>query len=168
VAERDGEDIRAFPGSTPATAGLITDQIDRQIVEHLQVDGRMSFREIARHLGVAEGTVRTRAKRLMDSGALRVLAVPDPFQLGYEVLAQIFLKMEPGTTEAAIETLVEWPDVVYVATTVGRADISIEIVCRGHGELRDLVVDRIPAIRGVLGLETLIELSVHKFLYRYA
>jgi len=148
-------------------ADLVTDPVDRAIVEQLQIDGRKSYREIARSLGVAEGTVRSRVKRLMDKGALRIVAVPDPFQLGYEVLAQIFLKMEPGATKRAIDTLVEWPDVVYVAATVGRADISIEIVCRGHEELRELLLERIPTLEGVVSVDTLIELSVHKFLYRY-
>ena len=54
------------------------DEVDRQIVAVLQRDGRTSNVEIARELGLAEGTVRKRYERLVARGVLRMAAVVDP------------------------------------------------------------------------------------------
>lgn len=49
--------------------------LDRRILERLSVDARVSNREIARELGVTEGTIRMRLKRLTDENAIQVVAI---------------------------------------------------------------------------------------------
>lgn len=143
------------------------DEIDTELVRQLQQDGRRSYREMARGLDVSEGTVRWRVRRLLDNGALRIAAIADPFRLGYRVLASMFLRVSPEQLERVIETLVLWPEVVYVSSCTGRVDIYIQVVCRSHEDLWELVAQRIPAIGGVTETETLMELKVHKLHYVY-
>jgi Lrp/AsnC family transcriptional regulator, regulator for asnA, asnC and gidA len=143
------------------------DAIDRELVRELQQDGRRSYRQMARGLDVSEGTVRWRVRRLLDNGALRIAAIADPFRLGYRVLASMFLRVSPGALERVIETLVSWPEVVYVSSCTGRVDIYIQVVCRSHEDLWELLAQRIPAIGGVIETETLMELKVHKLHYVY-
>jgi Lrp/AsnC family transcriptional regulator for asnA, asnC and gidA len=143
------------------------DEVDQEIVRQLQQDGRRSYREMARSLEVSEGTVRWRVRRMLDDGALRIAAIADPFRLGYTVLASMFLRVSPGALERVIETLVDWPEVVYVSSCTGRVDVYIQVVCRSHEDLWELVAQRIPAIGGVTETETLMELKVHKLKYVY-
>jgi Lrp/AsnC family transcriptional regulator for asnA, asnC and gidA len=143
------------------------DPVDQEIVRQLQQDGRRSYREMARSLDVSEGTVRWRVKRLRDTGALRIAAIADPFRLGYTVLASMFLKISPQEMERVIATLVGWQEVVYVSSCTGRVDVYIQVVCRSHEDLWELVAQRIPAIGGVLETETLMELKIHKLQYVY-
>ncbi len=145
----------------------LLDDIDREIVLQLQQDGRRSYREMARSLEVSEGTVRWRVHRLLDDGALRIAAIADPFRLGYTVLASMFLRVSPDRLEHVIATLVEWPEVVYVSSCTGRVDVYIQVVCRSHEDLWELVAQRLPAIGGVTETETLMELKVHKLNYVY-
>lgn len=145
----------------------LLDEVDREIVRQLQQDGRRSYREMARSLDVSEGTVRWRVKRLQDTGALRIAAIADPFRLGYTVLASMFLRVSPGELERVIDTLVGWQEVVYVSSCTGRVDVYIQVVCRSHEDLWELVAQRIPAVGGVLETETLMELKVHKLQYVY-
>ena len=51
------------------------DAVDRQIVERLSHDARTSNRQIAAELGVTEGTVRARIKRMEDEKLIRITAV---------------------------------------------------------------------------------------------
>lgn len=143
------------------------DSADSAIVRYLQEDGRRSYRKIARSLGVSEATVRWRVRRLTESGVLRIVAVADPFRLGYEVLAFILLSVAPGAREQVINTLVSWPEVTYVSSCTGRADIYIQVVCRDHDHLWDLLSTRIPATGGVTDTETFMELKMHKVSYIY-
>ncbi len=83
-------------GSEISVEGL--DDIDRGILRLLQGDGRMPYRQIARELGVSEGTVRIRTGRMQESGVLNIVAIADPFRLGYRVLAFLLVGSNPATT----------------------------------------------------------------------
>ena len=54
-------------------AGVV-DDLDRQILRRLQQDGRMPYRQIARELGVSEGTIRGRANRMEELGVLSIVS----------------------------------------------------------------------------------------------
>ncbi len=143
------------------------DELDRAIVAQLQVDGRRPYRAIARSLGVAEGTVRARASRLLDEGILRILALANPFRLGYAVQASVLIRVTPAAHEEAAETLASWPEVMYLSSCAGSADLYVHVVCRDHDDLWRLLGERLGAIDGVLATETLMELRVHKARYVY-
>jgi Lrp/AsnC family transcriptional regulator for asnA, asnC and gidA len=143
------------------------DELDRGIIAQLQVDGRRSYRAVARELGVAEGTVRTRATRLQDEGILRILALADPFRLGYAVQASVLIRVTPAAHERTAEALASWPEVMYLSSCAGSADLYMHVVCRDHDDLWRLLGERLGALDGVLGTETLMELWVHKARYVY-
>ncbi|HOB33285.1 MAG TPA: AsnC family transcriptional regulator, partial [Verrucomicrobiota bacterium] len=51
------------------------DELDRQLIEQLARDARVSNRKIAAALGVTEGTVRGRIKRLQQDGLIAFTAI---------------------------------------------------------------------------------------------
>jgi Lrp/AsnC family transcriptional regulator, regulator for asnA, asnC and gidA len=65
------------------------------------------------------------------------------------------------------ETLAEWPEVMYLSSCAGSADLYMHIICRDHDDLWQLLAERLGAIEGVLGTETFMELRVHKARYVY-
>ena len=141
------------------------DDTDRAILRELQEDGRRSFRAIARSVGVSEGTVRTRVRRLEDAGALRILAFVDPSRLGHSVLAGVLVRCETESLNAFTDPVVAMPEVTYASSLLGRADFYIQVICADNDALWD-VVRRVRAITGVRETETLLEMQVHKFTYR--
>ena len=72
------------------------DETDQAILRALQENGRRAYRDIAREVGVSEGTVRSRVRKLEHLGALRFLAFVDPMRLGNSVLA-LMLVIETET-----------------------------------------------------------------------
>ncbi|MBU6392944.1 MAG: Lrp/AsnC family transcriptional regulator [Sphingomonadales bacterium] len=54
-----------------------TDALDRDIARMLAADARLSFRKIAADLGVTEGTVRGRVRRMQNAGLLKLIPVVD-------------------------------------------------------------------------------------------
>ncbi|HHI01394.1 MAG TPA: Lrp/AsnC family transcriptional regulator, partial [Thermococcus litoralis] len=73
------------------------DEIDKNILKLLQEDGRMSYSEIARRIGVPESTVRLRVKRLIEEGIIRKFAaLINPFKAGYTIVAFIAVDIEPN------------------------------------------------------------------------
>jgi Lrp/AsnC family transcriptional regulator for asnA, asnC and gidA len=143
------------------------DDLDLAIVSELQIDGRRPYRAIARKLGVAEGTVRFRAKRLQQEGVLTVMGFANPYRLGYAVMASLLLKIDVSEHHRVIETLTAWPEVMYLSSCAGRADLYLQVVCRDHEDLYELLTERIPGVGGITDTETLLELRVHKAKYVY-
>jgi DNA-binding Lrp family transcriptional regulator len=88
VSGADREVLEPVP---PAKERPPLDQLDYEIVRQLQADGRKPYRAIARVVGVSEGTVRLRVRRLVEAQALRIVAIADPFQLGCRVLAFVLI-----------------------------------------------------------------------------
>jgi len=143
------------------------DETDRAIIGLLQQDGRIPYREIARQLGVAEGTIRLRANRLMRSGALTIVAIADPFQLGCRVLGFSLLNVLPDRQQPVIEALTSWDEITYISSCTGRADLYAQLVCRDHDHLWELLYERMPAVGGITASETFMELKMHKVSYVY-
>jgi len=143
------------------------DEVDQGILRLLQVDGRMPLRQIGRELGVSEGTVRFRLRRMEDSGALSIVAVADPFRMGYRVLAFCLLRTEPERHNAVVQALSALQETTYVSSCTGEADLYIQLVCVDHDHLWHLLYERIPAIGGVLSTATYMELKMHKVSYGY-
>ena len=158
-------------GPSPSAARLLgsstLDDTDRAIIGLLQHDGRMPYREIARQVGVAEGTVRLSASRLMRSGALTIVAIADPFRLGYRVLAFTLLNVVPDRQQPVIDALTSWDEITYISSCTGRADLYAQLVCRDHDHLWELLYERMPAIGGITTSETFMELKMHKVSYIY-
>src|SRR6185436_19898468 len=70
------------------------DETDRGIIEPLRQDGRAGNSAIGAELGVAEGTVRQRVKKLIDVGALRVSGLVNPEIMPDHQLCVIGLKVD--------------------------------------------------------------------------
>jgi Lrp/AsnC family transcriptional regulator for asnA, asnC and gidA len=156
-----------LPAATDAPVVIELDHLDHDIIGHLQEDGRRPYREIGRALGVSEGTIRWRVRRLIEAQALRVVAIADPFRLGYRVLAFVLVSVEAGANEKVIEALVGFPEVTYVSACTGRFDVYIQVVCRDHDHLYELLSKTIPAVGGIVRTETFTELKMYKVSYRY-
>lgn len=143
------------------------DGLDRAIISQLQMDGRRPFAAIARAVGVAEGTVRFRVSRLQNEGILHIVAFANPFPLGYAMQASVLLRTTPAAHDAVADTVASWPEVMYVSSCAGAADLYMHIICRDHDEMWRLLGERLGSVEGVLGTETLMELHVHKTRYVY-
>ena len=52
------------------TRDTLKDKLNQQIIDMLESDGRLPFKEIAKALDISEGTVRNRVNRMKDAGVL--------------------------------------------------------------------------------------------------
>lgn len=116
------------------------DDVDKRILELLQLDGRSSFAELSRKLDVAEATVRFRVKRLKDNGIItRFAALLDPAKVGFGVSGAILLKIDPAYLEEACKQLVLFDETLYLFQSTGEYDIVSVILARDMPHLNDLV-----------------------------
>ena len=68
----------------------LLDDIGREILKILQEDGRISFNELGRKVGLSSPAVAERVRRMEEAGIiLGYRAVVDQAQVGYPIMAYI-------------------------------------------------------------------------------
>lgn len=142
------------------------DAISKTIIELLQEDGRRSYSDIGRAVGLSEAAVRQRVQRLTESGVMQIVAVTDPMQLGFPRQAMIGIRVS-GDTRRVAEAVAAIDAVDYVVITVGSFDVLAEVVCEDDDDLLALINDVIRPIDGVLSTETFIYAKLQKQLYNW-
>ncbi|UPL12739.1 Lrp/AsnC family transcriptional regulator [Microbacterium sufflavum] len=142
------------------------DAISKTIIELLQDDGRRSYSDIGRVVGLSEAAVRQRVQRLTETGVMQIVAVTDPMQLGFHRQAMIGIRVA-GDARHVAEAIAEIDAVDYVVITVGSFDVIVEVVCEDDDHLLALVNDVIRPIDGVLSTETFIYAKLQKQLYNW-
>ncbi|OAN40758.1 Lrp/AsnC family transcriptional regulator [Microbacterium sp. H83] len=142
------------------------DDVAKTIIELLQEDGRRSYSDIGRVVGLSEAAVRQRVQRLTESGVMQIVAVTDPMQLGFPRQAMIGIRVS-GDTRVVAEAIAEIPAIDYVVITVGSFDILAEVVCEDDEDLLAMINDHIRPIDGVLSTETFIYAKLQKQLYNW-
>jgi Lrp/AsnC family transcriptional regulator, regulator for asnA, asnC and gidA len=144
------------------------DKIDWQIVEILMQDGRISSSEIARRVGnISERVVRYRIKKLSSEGVIRISAIINPRKLGYDVVADVFIEVEPSHIREVAKELIELDRVSYLAFSIGEDDISLQVVAHSNDEVYQFVADSIGKLVGVRKTTTSIVPNVLKDIYEW-
>ena len=151
---------------TPRNRPIALDDVSKGIIEQLQEDGRRSYAEIGKAVGLSEAAVRQRVQKLTEAGVMQVVAVTDPMQLGFFRQAMVGIRVT-GDSRKVAEELSEIDAVDYIVLTAGSFDILAEIVCENDDELIELLNDRIRRIDGVQATETFVYLKLQKQHYNW-
>jgi Lrp/AsnC family transcriptional regulator, regulator for asnA, asnC and gidA len=156
---------RVRPGVDAAPVGdgarLRLDDTDRRLVLALQHDGRASYAKLADEIGMSQAGVRARVQRLLDSGAVQIAAVADPFAFGFDITALVAITCS-GDLNALAEAVQGLEQVHFVVLTAGRYDCLAEVVCVDTEDLLSLVNDHIRSLPGVTGVEVITYLRLVK------
>ena len=129
------------------------DATDLAIIGLLQKDGRMPSSEIAKKSGVSEATVRYRLKKLIDGGFIQIVAVGNPFMLGFGIAANISLFTDSHRIEEIIAKLIKIDRLSYIAQIIGDRTIELETFVESIEEMHKLLSE-IEAIEGINRIET--------------
>ena len=130
------------------------DEVDCKIVRLMQLDGRMSYKAMAKELNVSEFTARKRLKRLIDAKVIEIVAVSAPSKIGYDILGNLKIKIDLKKTKQVLDKLCEIDAFVWVALYTGSMDIDAAFVVRSMTELDELITEKVSNIDGIISTET--------------
>jgi DNA-binding Lrp family transcriptional regulator len=108
------------------------DRIDKKILTELQLDGRLSFTELAERVGLSLSPCHRRVRALEESGAIKgYKAILDPRIVGLGFSAIVFVTIKEGDKKAVEEfenAIVGIPEIVQAQRLFGEPDFLLHIV----------------------------------------
>ncbi|MFN7028437.1 MAG: Lrp/AsnC family transcriptional regulator [Sphingopyxis sp.] len=86
-----------------AALAVDLDDFDRKILAILRLDGRITFTDLAQHVGLSKTPCQQRVRRLVDKGVITgFAAIVDPAKVGLDHVAFAEVKLS-DTREAALK-----------------------------------------------------------------
>lgn len=136
------------------------DDIDRRLLEMLRVDGRRSYAELARQVGLSAPAVHDRMGRLERNGVITgYRADVNPEAVGLGVTALIGIQERTDTEYSVVtDALEKIPEVESCYFLAGEESFLIKVRVGAIGELEQLV-NRLNRLPGVARTRTAIALS---------
>ncbi len=133
------------------------DDTDRQIVEALHADGRLSMRALAERLHISRASAYARVSRLERDGVITgYAAIVDPVRYGYALSAYVYLDIAQRSWKSVRGQLLAIPEVDHVALVSGEHDIALRVHARDAVDLRDVVLTRLQEIPEVRATQTVL------------
>ena len=140
------------------------DNVDRQLLTHLQEDGRMSNAELARRVGMAPSAVFERLRRLEERKVIvRYEARVDAKAAGVGLTAFIFVRAEELGRDARIgSAMAKIPEVQEVHHVAGEDCYLVKVRTADTESLGNLLRDRFASVPGIRSTRTTIVLGTLK------
>lgn len=116
------------------------DAYNRKILMELQYDGRISYTELGRKVGLTGPAVKERVHKLEEAGVIKGYRVRlDLSKLGYTMTAIINFKMNPGSIRKFIDELAHIPEVIEVNRITGGDNMIIKVALKETRHLEKLI-----------------------------
>ena len=139
------------------------DDLDRQLIEILSRDARVSNRKIAADLNVTEGTVRGRIKRLQQDRLIAFTAITSFGLANTTRMAFIGVQADVQNVREVARKIAELPLINAVMIMMGRVNILVICLFSELDTLLEVSSDQILAIPGVHHVETSIAVKTLKY-----
>jgi Lrp/AsnC family transcriptional regulator for asnA, asnC and gidA len=143
------------------------DETDRAIISYLQYDGRMPYTKIAVELGLTEGGIRRRVKKMIDQGSLQIVGIVRPHDIGLEEASYIGVTVEGRPIDDVAAEISKFHEVTYLFQAAGEFDLFIEVYCEDREHFVNFLNKKLQQIPGVRGTQSFLILKMYKLSYRW-
>lgn len=132
------------------------DEIDKEIIKILKRDGRITYIDIGKKVGLSEGAIRKRVKALIDSGVIKRFTIKVGLVGGAEAITLLSVNPTFPTSDIS-EVLQKLPNVETIYEITGQYDIAVIISSLDITEVNKCV-EKIRQVNGVVNTNTMIVL----------
>ncbi len=143
---------------------VVFDESDRAILGILQENARCSRARIGEKIGLSAAAVHERIKKLERAGVIRsYVALVDPQRAHCDLLAFVNLFIDHPRHEAAfLEEVSSMSEVQECHRVSGASTCLLKVRVPDRHALQTLILDRLNALQGVRGTETVVVLRTTK------
>ena len=134
------------------------DRVDRKILEHLQVDGRLTNQDLAERVALSPSPCLRRVRALEENGVIRrYVALLDPIKVGLGLLAYVTVKLEKKgkmPVEQFTRSAQSWPEVVACYSMTGDMDYLMRVQVEDLDHYSRFIMDKLLKQEGVIDIKS--------------
>ena len=102
------------------------DELDKKILQHYLLDGRLSFRELGHKIGVSTTTIQSRTQKLEKAGIIKgYSAIFDHEKIGFQLTAITEVSVAKGKLIELEREVAKMPQVLAVYDVTGLTDAIV-------------------------------------------
>jgi Lrp/AsnC family transcriptional regulator for asnA, asnC and gidA len=130
------------------------DKIDHNIIQILQKDSSTPFVNVAEKIGVTDGTIHQRIKKLKKSGVIKRFTIElNSEKLGNSSLTYAMITIEPGYLDDVSQKISKHPNIQEIHEVHTRGQLLIKIRASSSEEIRNIIVEELRKIEGIKDTE---------------
>ena len=130
------------------------DEVDLNILSTLQDDARTPFTKIADKLGVSDATIHFRVKKMEAMGLIeKYTLILNDEKIGKPITTYVLIRVDPSTVEEVCKELLKLEAIYEICEIHERYDILAKVRGRDLNEVRDIIINKLRSISGILGSE---------------
>jgi len=134
------------------------DRIDKNIIHHLQSNGRIQNNDLAREIGLSPSSCLRRVKLLEDAGIIQsYTTVVDQQKIGFQLIlfSRIWLVgQDAETIDTFIEAMKELPQVMECYIILGECDAMLKVVVPDLESYRTFQSTHLTKKNGITSVKT--------------
>ncbi|MBF7687422.1 Lrp/AsnC family transcriptional regulator [Acinetobacter rathckeae] len=134
------------------------DRIDRNIIRHLQKNGRIQNNDLAKEIGFSPSSCLRRVKILEDAGVIEsYTTVVNPHKVGLQLIlfSRIWLiGQDAETINTFIEAMKELPQVMDCYIILGECDAMLKVVVADLESYRNFQSSHLTKKNGITSVKT--------------
>jgi len=142
------------------------DKIDRQILEILQKNSKITNAQLSKDIGLSPAPTLERVKKLESAGIIKSYhACVDPAALGLGVSTFVHVTLHghnKKNIDAFIKAINEVPEIVECHHITGSGDFILKVIAKDIAAYQQLMLDRVSEIDVVDGMQSMVILSTFK------
>ncbi|MGD6976069.1 Lrp/AsnC family transcriptional regulator [Bacillus altitudinis] len=138
---------------------LTLDERDKQILSLLHEDGRMSYTDLGKQVGLSRVAVQARIQQLIEAGVIeagvieRFTAVINPAKIGIHVSVFFNVEVEPKCLEAVALQLEEETAVTSLYHMTGPSKLHMHGIFQNEQEMEIFLTKKLYPLEGVVSVD---------------
>ena len=122
------------------TRDTLKDKLNQQIIDLLELDGRLPFKEIANNINITEEQVRNKDIRIKDHEVLQNKALVDRSAINYSTDSMLGIKVASNSSPSEVAKRLEsCNEIVFIMWVTGRYDLLVEIASESDESLSNFL-----------------------------
>lgn len=139
------------------------DEIDRKIIAELNRNGRISYTDLAKEIGLSRVAVQSRINALMEAGVIeRFTAVINPEKIGIHVSAFFNVEVEPKYLQAAADQLSGEPVVTSLYHMTGPSKLHMHGLFMNNQEMENFMKEKLYPLPGIMSVDCQVLIKRYK------
>lgn len=131
------------------------DELTVSIINNLR-DGRVRFKEIAQKLSIAEGTVRSRVRNLLNEEVLEITGLVDPEKIPGQSVVYIGVKLKTIELVEKGAEIAKVRGVTAVGVVTGRFDLILTVTLRQGFGLLEFYTEELSKVKEIGSVEAFV------------